>query len=185
DANVPYGQSVAGRERYREAGYPMVHLRTLWNWPHAPIADQAELELSWCEGMTSGDPARVEKSLAALSAKGVRGGLDPAALDAVAARLEKLTGASPAAVAAAKAARARVAKAEADAVAAIERSLGKGKLTRVDGKEWHGLVVRFLEDFDGVPVRETFAKAHAADLAAVAKTAEKAGTEFWSNEEKD
>ena len=185
DANVPYGQSVSARDRYRDAGYPMAHLRTLWGWPHAPIADQAELELSWCEGMTSSDPARVEKCLAALSAKQVNGGLDPAALDAVAARLEKMSGAAPAAVSAAKAARARVARCAAGVVAAVEKSLGKGKLTKVDGKEWHGLLVRFLEDFDGVPAREAFAKARAADLATVAKVAEKAGGEFWSNEEKD
>jgi predicted esterase len=185
DANVPYGQSVYGRDHYREAGYPMAHLRTLWGWPHAPIADQAELELSWCEGMTSGDPARVEKCLAALLAKAVKGGLDPAALDAVAARLEKMGGASPAAVAAAKAARGRVAKAAADVVAAIEKSLGKGKLSKLDGKEWHGLLVRFLEDFDGVPAAETFTKAHAADLAAHAKVAEKALGEIRANRDKD
>jgi len=185
DANVPYGQSVYGRDHYCEAGYPMAHLRTLWGWPHAPIADQAELELSWCEGMTSSDPARVEKSLAALSAKGVRGGLDPAALDAVAARLEKMSGAAPAAVSAAKAARARVAKSAAEIVAAIEKSLGKGKVAKLDGKEWPGLLVRFLEDFDGVPAREAFAKARAADFAALAKVAEKSLGEIRANRDKD
>jgi predicted esterase len=185
DPNVPYGNSTGALGKLREAGYPLAHLRTLWEWQHWPTQFQAELELSWCEGMTSSDPARVEKCLAALSAKAVKGGLDPAALDAVAARLEKMSGASPAAVAAAKAARGRVAKAAADVVAALEKCLGKGKLTKMDGKEWHGLLVRFLADFDGVPALETFTKAHAADLAAVAKTAERAGTEFWSNESKD
>ncbi len=185
DPNVPYGNSTSALGKLREAGYPLAHLRTLWDWQHWPTQFQAELELSWCEGMTSSDPARVEKCLAALSAKGVRGGLDPAALDGVAARLEKMGGASPAAVAAAKAARTRVAKAAADVVAALEKSLGKGKLVKLDGKEWHGLLVRFLADFDGVPALETFSKARAADLAAVAKTAEKAGTEFWSSEAKD
>jgi len=185
DANVPYGQSVSARDRYREAGYPMAHLRTLWGWPHAPIADQAELELSWCEGMTSSDPARVEKCLAALSAKQVNGGLDPAALDAVAARLEKMSGAAPAAVSAAKAARARVSRCAAGVVAAIEKSLGKGRLSKLDGKEWHGLLVRFLEDFDGVPAREAFARARAADLSAHAKVADKALGEIRANRDKD
>src|SRR6185295_5906840 len=161
------------------------HLRTLWDWPHAPIADQAELELSWCEGMTSDGPARVEKSLAALVNAKARGGLDFAAIDAVAARLEKLPNAAPAAVAAAKSARTRVARVAASVVAAIEKSLGKGKLTKMDGKEWHGIVIRFLEDFDGVPAREAFAKTRAADLAAIAKVAEKSGSEFWANQERD
>jgi predicted esterase len=185
DANVPYGQSVAGRAAYREAGYPLVHLRTLWGWPHAPIADQAELELSWCEGMTSSDANRVEASLAALANAKARGGLDFAALDQVAARLEKLAGATAAQSSAAKAARARVARVAASVAAAIDKSLGKGKLAKVDGREWSGLLVRFLEDFDGTPSREAFAKAHAADLATIAKVAEKSVGEFWSSEAKD
>jgi pimeloyl-ACP methyl ester carboxylesterase len=185
DMNVPYGHSVAGRSAYRESGYPLVHLRTLWGWPHAPIADQAELELAWCEGMTSDDAARVEKSLSTLSNAKAAGGLDEAALDQVAARLEKLAGATPAQVAAAKAARARVSRVAASLAAAIDKGLGKGKLTKVDGKEWSGLLVRFLEDFDGVPAREAFANAHAAELAAIAKVAQKAGVDFWGSEKGD
>src|SRR5262249_48568434 len=121
DANVPYGQSVGARSAYREAGYPLVHLRTLWGWPHAPIADQAELELSWCEGMTSDDVARVEKSLAALANAKANGGVDFAAQDQVAARLEKLSGATPAQVSTAKAARARVARVASSIAAAIDK----------------------------------------------------------------
>ena len=185
DANVPYGQSVFGRNSYREAGYPLVHLRTLWGWPHWPNADQAELELSWCEGMTSDDAGRVEKCFESLSNAQARGGLDFAALDQVAARLEKLAGATPAQSSAAKAARARVARVASSIAAAIDRSLGKGKLAKVDGKEWSGLLVRFLEDFDGVPAREAFSKTRAADLAAVAKVGQKSEGEFFGNETKD
>jgi hypothetical protein len=163
----------------------MAHLRTLWGWPHAPIADQAELELSWCEGMTSDDLVRVEKSLATLSNAKAARGVDFAALDQVAARLEKLAGATPAQVSAAKAARTRVARVASSVAAAIDKSLGKGKLAKVDGKEWSGLLVRFLEDFDGVPAREAFAKAHATDLATITKVAEKAGREFWGGEKGD
>jgi predicted esterase len=185
DANVPYGQSVGARSLYRESGYPLVHLRTLWGWPHAPIQEQAELELAWCEGMTSDDAGRIEKSLATLAAAPARGELDYAALEQVAARLEKLAGATPAQIATAKAARARVARVASSIAAAIDKSLGKGKLAKVDGKEWSGLLVRFLEDFDGVPAREAFAKVHATDLAAIAKVAEKAGKEFWGSEKGD
>src|SRR5262249_33943114 len=149
------------------------------------IADQAELELSWCEGMTSDDVARVEKSLAALANAKANGGVDFAAQDQVAARLEKLSGATPAQVSTAKAARARVARVASSIEAAIDKGLGKGKLTKVDGKDWSGLLVRFLEDFDGVPAREAYVKARAAELGAITKAAEKAGTEFWSSESKD
>lgn len=67
DQNVAWGQSVAGRAAYREADYPLVHLKTLWGWPHAPNWQQAQYELAWCEGMTSGDPARVTSAVATLS----------------------------------------------------------------------------------------------------------------------
>jgi len=70
-------------------------------------------------------------------------------------------------------------------VAAVEKSLGKGRLSKLDGKEWHGLLVRFLEDFDGVPAREAFARARAADLSAHAKVADKALGEIRANRDKD
>lgn len=185
DMNVPYGQSVAGRDAYRESGYPLVHLRTLWGWPHAPIAEQTELEVAWCEGMTSDDAGRVEKCLTTLAAAPGRGSPDFAALDQVAARLEKMGGATPAQVSAAKAARARAGRVASSIAAEIDKGLGKGKLAKVDGKEWSGLLVRFLQDLDGVPAREAFAKAHATDLATIAKVAQKSGVEFWGSEKGD
>src|SRR5688572_2817257 len=67
DANVPWLQSAYGRKEYRDADYPLVHLRTLWGHPHAPVGAQTENQLAWCEGMTSPEPARVADALETLS----------------------------------------------------------------------------------------------------------------------
>ncbi|MBL8841173.1 MAG: hypothetical protein JNL90_06520 [Planctomycetes bacterium] len=184
DANVPWGQSVAGRTAYREAGYPRVHLRTLWDWPHAPNWQQAQNQLAWCEGMTSESAERVAAALATLSETKVTGGLDPAALHAVAARLEGLAGASSAQKGAATRARSAVEKSATAIAAAIDKSLGKEKLTKAGGAPWHGMALRFLEDFDGVPGCAAWCKAHAAELAAVEKVATDGAREFWQQADK-
>lgn len=185
DANVPWGQSVAGRDAYREAGYPRVRLRTLWDWPHAPNWQQAQNCLAWCEGMTSEDPARVAAALETLADEKVRGGIDPAALHAVAARLETIADATSGQKAAAARAKAAVEKSARAIAAAIESSLGKGRLSKVDGKPWLGLAIRFLEDFDGVPACAEWAKKRAGELAAVDKAAKDAAREFWQQAQKD
>jgi len=184
DANVPWGQSVAGREAYREADYPLVHLRTLWGWPHAPNWQQAQNELAWCEGMTSSDPARVAAALATLREENVEQGIDAAALFAVAARLEALAGASAAQKGEAAKAKASVEKVAAAIAAAIDKSLGKEKLTKASGAPWLGMAVRFLEDFDGVAACAAWSRKHAAELAAIDKVAKDAPAEFRQKAEK-
>lgn len=185
DANVPWGQSVAGRSAYREADYPLVHLRTLWGWPHAPNWQQAQNGLAWCEGMTSADSVRVAAALATLCEKNVEGGLDPAALFAVAARLESMAGASAAQKSAASKAKANVDKVAAAIAAAIDKSLGKEKLTKASGAPWHGMVLRYTEDFDGVAACAAWSKKHAAELAAIDKVAKEAPAEFRQKSEKE
>ncbi len=185
DANVPWGQSVAGRSAYRDAGYPLVHLRTLWGWPHAPNWQQAQNELAWCEAMTSDDPARIADAVATLSDSKANGGIDPAALHAAASRLESFAGATSAQKAAATRAKAAVDKCASAIAAAIDKSLGKEKLTKAGGAEWLGMATRFLEDFDGVTACSAWCKAHAAELAAMEKVATDGAREFWQQAEKD
>lgn len=185
DANVRWWQSADGRKAYREAGYPHVHLRTLWNHPHAPVWQQANNQLAWCEGMTSADPARVAVAVETLSRKDVPYGVDFAALFDVAARLETMAGATAAQKGAATRARAAVDKVAKAVAAEIDQSLGKGKLTKVDGKPWLGLALRFLEDFDGVAACVAWSKAHASELGAIEKEAADSGREFWQQADKD
>lgn len=179
DANVPWVQSVVGRRLYREADYPLVHLRTMWGWPHAPNWQQAQNGLAWCEGMTSDDPARVAACLATLNEGNVEGGVDPAALFSVAARLEALAGASAAQKSAATKARGEVDKVAAAIAAAIDKSLGKEKLTKAGGAPWHGMALRFLEDFEGVAACAAWSKKHATELAAIDKVSKEVVPDFW------
>ncbi|MBM4016334.1 MAG: hypothetical protein FJ293_15400 [Planctomycetes bacterium] len=185
DMNVRWAQSVDGRAAYLTADYPLVHLRTLWAWPHAPHWRQAMHQLAWCEGMTSTDPVRVGKCLADLADGKAAGGVDPAACYGVAARLATLAGASVADQAAATGARAAIDGCATRIAAAIEKELGKGKLTKVDGRPWLGLTLRFLEDFDGVPACAAFAKKRAAELAAVDKVTADGAREFWQKADRD
>src|SRR5688572_13589712 len=184
DANVPYGQSVGGREAYREAYYPMVNLRTLWGRDHRPHWIEAASELAWCEGMVSPDLARVGASLDALVGSKSDHGLDFAAIWAVAARLEKLPGASPELAARATKTRAAVEMLATAGAASLDQELGKDKLVKVDGRPWMGLALRFLGDFDGVPACAAWSKAREPELAAVDKVARKSGTEYWQSVER-
>ena len=91
DPVVPYFQSVGGLQGYRDAKYPMAHLRSLEGWNHWPHQEQAAQELAWCEGMTSADPARVVASYEHLVA--VKEWHDWSVLYQVAKRLSDLEGA--------------------------------------------------------------------------------------------
>jgi len=184
DANVPYGQSVGGREAYRDAGYPMVHLRTLWGRDHRPHWVEAANELAWCEGMVSPDVARVGTSFDTLLGSRSEYGPDFAAIWDVASRLEKM-GAPPVLTERATRARTRVEEQAAGVVTEIEKGLPKSKLSKVDGKPWMGMALRFLEEFDGVASCAAWSKAHAEDLAAVDKAARKWGTEYWNSVERN
>jgi len=184
DDHIPYGQGWYGAETYRDARYPLVHLRTLFDWPHRPNYFQAESVLSWCEGMTETDPARVEACLEYLAQPKLPMGADWSALYAVAARLAELEAADAGQIKRAEKVMAAVDALADDHVAAILKSLGKkGRLKAFEKGEWLGTAIRFLEEFEGVP-------AHAAFLAKNGKTIErvrKAGTDAYSTyyKEKD
>jgi poly(3-hydroxybutyrate) depolymerase len=181
DPVVPYAQSAGGLTFYRDAKFPAVHLRSLQGWPHAPCADQASLELAWCEGMTTVDPARLGASFDTLEAakSGEGWGCDAAALYLVAKRVGTID-AAPAALKerAAKSVAAvdTLAKAHADAIAA---SLGKSKGEKLEDAAWIGHLAYFLRDFDGVPACDALAKDWADRLAKQKADGVKALREYY------
>ena len=178
DGNVPYGQSWWGRKVYRERGYPLVHLRTLFDWGHQPSWGQAQLQLAWCEGMTSDDSARVDACLTALCKPEVPLGRDWSALWAVANRLANDKRATEAQRARAAAVAAKVDALAARHVAAIEASLGKDganqlKTVLAGGTPLYvGHVPHLIEDFDGVPAAEAWRKSAARVLDKLVDSAE-------------
>jgi predicted esterase len=187
DPVVPYVQSAGGLTFYREAKYPMAHLRSLNGWNHWPHQNQTEQELAWCEGMTSADPSRVAAALDTLAKMppGEGWDRDEAALYLVAKRAAAMESA-PADVkeraAKSMAAVEALAKAHADAIAA---SLGKGKGDKVEDAPWVGHVAMFLRDFDGVPACDAMAKEWADRAAKHKADGIKALKEFYRVREKD
>lgn len=161
DPVVPYGQSVGGYDALREAGYPIVRLRSLEFWNHWPAEHNGSVthtsqQLAWVEGMSTADPARLEACLARLlpgSTKEERAEHDWAGLYSLAQRIAGLE-AAPAGLRerATKVAAKVAALAEAHAAAlAVEPGAA------FDGKPWIGHLPMFLRAFPGVPARETLA----------------------------
>jgi hypothetical protein len=171
DANVPYGQSVGGREAYRDVGYPMVHLRTLWGRDHRPHWVEAANELAWCEGMVSPDVARVGASLDALAGRSRTTGptRDPNGRGAEDRRARR-RGAAGAA---------RRGRGAASPWAGARPSLGKGKLAGSDGNRMGPACACWRSSTARRPA--PLEQGARADLAAVDKLAERgAATEASS-----
>jgi hypothetical protein len=187
DPVVPYAQSVGGLDFYRDAKYPITHLRSLEGWNHWPNQAQTEQELAWCEGMTSADPARVAAAFGTLETAEPGGGFDhdDAAMYDVAKRIASLDGV-PADVKsrAAKAAAAVEGLAKAH-VEAIARSLGKGKGEKLEDAAWVAHLPAFLRDFDGVPECDALAKEWADRLAKQKKDAQTSLREFCRARQKE
>ena len=184
DDHVPYGQSHHSTRLYREKKYPLVHMRTLFDWPHRPHWMQAQSVLAWCEGMTSDEPERVAASLETLADPKLPMGANWSALWEVADRLAALEGAS-----AKQKKRARSVADAVDELAAahaksISKGLGKGKLERLSKGTWAGELIRFVEDFHGVPAQVAFLDEHKKAIASLEKTAEKALKDYWKEREK-
>ncbi len=187
DPVVPYAQSVGGLSFFRDAKYPLVHLRSLEGWNHWPNQGQAAQELAWCEGMTSADPARVVASFDLLDRATEESGFDRdlAALGAVARRLAAMEGApKEARDRAAKSAQTveDLAKRHADA---ISQSLGKGKGDKLVGDAWVGHLPPFLRDFDGTAACDALAKEWADRLAKQKAEAVKSLKEYFRTREKE
>ena len=189
DDHIPYGQSSWSRDAYEKAGYEHVHLRTLWDWPHAPHHRQAAQVLAWCEAMVSDDPDEMAASLEVLMDTKVHMGVDWNALHAVASRLDDAREASARHHKAAQKALKLVENLALSHTAAIEKTLGKkGRLDRLPESpskaSWIGVLERFREEFRGTPAEQAFSKNHKKALAAQAKAAEKSLKTFWKEHEK-
>jgi len=187
DPVVPYFQSVGGLSFYRDAKYPMAHLRSLEGWNHWPNQNQTAMELAWCEGMTSDDPERVAAAFDLLDKAPDESGFDrdPSATWAVAKRIATLAGASDdlkARAAKSQQAVEDLAKRHVDAIAA---SLGKGKGDKVEDAAWVGHLPLFLRDFEGVPACDAFAKDWNDKIAKERQNAGKSLDEYWRTRQKD
>jgi pimeloyl-ACP methyl ester carboxylesterase len=201
DGNVPYGQSWWTRKVYVEtAKYPLVHLRTLFDWDHRPHWRQAELVLAWCEGMTSEDPARIATSLDTLAADKVPLGRDWGALWAVADRLAHDKRATEAQRARGAALAEQVHALGLRHVAAIEAATGtarKGVASSKDAASGKGVatlrklgdgmvaghLIRFLEEFQGVPALEAWVAKHKAVFKSLAEAGEEHYGEYVAERE--
>ncbi|MCZ6597522.1 MAG: alpha/beta hydrolase-fold protein [Planctomycetota bacterium] len=187
DGNVPYWQGWYGARDYRDGKYPLVHMKTLFDWPHMPHHFQAGNVLAWCEGMTSDDPDRVEICLEVLADPKHRDreGVDWSGLHAVAHRLAELEGASKSQQKRGRQLAAKVEKLAASHAEAITKALGRNKLNELASGTWSGHLNRFLEDFEGVLARDDFRSKHEKTLEKVYKAARDANEDYWKYKEKD
>ncbi|MFM7280332.1 MAG: alpha/beta fold hydrolase [Planctomycetia bacterium] len=185
DDHIPYSQAWYTRKAYREAKYPLVHLRTLFDWPHRPNWVQAQQMLAWCEGVTSTDSERVLQALITLSDPRAAMGLDPAALYAVAARLAKMEGASQAAQRRAAKGLSALEALSAQLFSSIERGLAGRKGPSVAEDEWLGIAIRVVEEWEGTPMLDSFLAGKGRKLVEVRKLADTTLSEYYRTVERD
>ncbi|MEE9127252.1 MAG: alpha/beta fold hydrolase, partial [Planctomycetota bacterium] len=136
DPVVGYGQSVGGYEFYAEAKYPLLHLRSLEGWNHWPAQYQTEMQLAWCEAMTSEDPARIAACFEVID--DFKDGVDPSVLYQVAERAATFEGIPSKISAKAKKAMKTAEKVADQHVASINKSLGKDKGSKLADRSWVG-----------------------------------------------
>lgn len=182
DPVVPYGQSPGSRDAYADAGFTLLRLRRMQGYNHWPNAVRSTESLDWCDGMTTGDPAR---ALAAARRMLAVKKPDEYAYEAVAdftgardvlRRLEK-KGAAPFAEVPEEIARdasALASQVEAEGakhVAALEKSVKARKDLTLKGASWLGHLVALREDFRGVDSVEAYVKkiGYDAELASESK----------------
>ncbi len=163
DPVIPYFQSVGGYTSFRDAGYPVVRLRSLEGWNHWPAEHNGPVphtsqQLAWCEGMTTTDLERLGASFSVLLAVKDKTKHDFEATHTLAQRIAKTEGA-PAKLRkrAAKAIQA-IDKLVSAHVSALKKSIGKNRRGAFDGKEWAGHLPLFLRAFSGTPRADEFAK---------------------------
>jgi len=183
DPVVPYGQSVGGLKFYRDARYPLSHLRSLEGWNHWPEAGQAAQQLAWCEGMTAADPARIAAAFEEL-ADVANEARDFVALADVARRLRDLEGAPVVARQRAGRMAAAVERLAARHVEALSRA-SPARADTLEEAPWVGHLPLFLRDFDGLPAQAALAKDWAGPLERHRKNADPHLREFWRHREKE
>jgi hypothetical protein len=161
DPVVPYFQSPGGYEALCRAGYPTVRLYPLEGWNHWPAEHNSaggtphtSQELAWAEGMTTGDPERLEACLDVLADVKDKVEHDWAGLYSLAKHVGDCAFAKDAT-------RARAAKAaavvEALARKHVEALAGAKPGAPLDAKGWAAHLPVFLRQFAGVPARDELA----------------------------
>ena len=172
DPVVPYGQSVGGYRSFLDARYPMVRLRSLENWNHWPAEHNGPVphtsqQLTWCEGMTTSDPERLQACLDLLADLKSKERHDYAALYTVAKRIEGLDDAPEALEKRAKKAAAVVEKLAESHI----KAMGLPDKIAFEDEPWIVHLVVFLRSFRDVPAREELAEKLEKTLSQQKKTA--------------
>ncbi|MEM7515454.1 MAG: alpha/beta hydrolase [Planctomycetota bacterium] len=185
DDHLSYSQSWYTRQTYEEAKHPMVHLRTLFDWPHRPNYYQAQSVIDWCEGMTTTDPERLTEIVEGLSDTKRPMGVDWSGLWQVSNRLAEMDGATPKQSGLGKRVAEAVDALSAKHIAKIEKGAPKGKLNALDGKPWAGHLIRLHEDFRGVPSFDAFRKKHKSDFKKLDGAPERLLKDYWRKKDSD
>jgi len=177
DPVVGYGQSAASYDAYAEAKYPLLNLRSLEKWNHWPNQYQTEMQLAWCEGMTTQDPARLAICFETIN--DFNEGVNPSVLYAVAERATTFEGVPSKIATQAEKAMKEVEKVAAKHVTAITKSLGKNKGDKLADKSWVGHIPRFLRHYQGVPACVEFDKKWRKKIAKNKENASKHSKAYW------
>jgi predicted esterase len=155
DPVVPYSQSVGAFDALKQAGYPMLRLRSLEGWNHWPAEHNGPVEhtsqqLAWVEGMTTKDSGRLAACFAKLAEVKKKEEHDWAALYALAKHIDGGNlAAEPLKARARKAITVVESLAKAHAAALATAKPGSA----FEKKAWAGHLPIFLRAFAGVPAR--------------------------------
>jgi predicted esterase len=168
DPVVPYGQSVGGYDALKQAGYPMVRLRSLEGWNHWPAevngpVEHTSQQLAWVEGMTTKDPERLAVCFAKLAEVKKKEEHDWAGLYTLAKHVAESSQA-PAALKARAQKATGIVEALAKAHSAALVSIKPG--APFEKKAWVAHLPMFLRAFMDVPAREELAAAWKPTLTA-------------------
>jgi predicted esterase len=162
DPVVPYGQSVGGYQALKDAGYPLLRLRSLEFWNHWPAEHNGSVahtsqQLAWVEGMSTTDPARLQACLERLapgSSKEEKGEHDWAGQYALAKRIALLEGAPASLKGDAEAAVTKIQELAEKHVKALAVAPGAA----FEDKPWVAHLPIFLRAFQGVPACDALAE---------------------------
>ena len=188
DPVVPYFQSAYGLAGFVERKYPTVRLRPLEGWNHWPAEHNGKTrhtsqQLSWVEGMTTSDPARLEACLDMLTKVTGKDRHDYAGAYLLARRIVDLEEAPPALEKRAEKTMAAVQKLAQMHVKAIQAPDPKKlELTRAS---WVAHLPMFVRNFRGVPACDELARIWDPVLKEHRKDFDAQFEKFWQRKQKN
>ncbi len=159
DPVVPYVGSVGALKAYRDAKYPILHMKSIEGWNHWPTANNSKVphtqqQLAWCEGMTTSDPDRLRVSFEFLASNKVKMRHDYSATYRLAKYVTEVKFVSEGLKKRAAKAMATIDKLAEAHVAALKNAHKK----KFAPEPWVGHLPIFLRSFRGVPACDAFAK---------------------------